>query len=238
MLMARILAAILSRCLPARRRSAATIGLVAATFFLAALATTPAMAAPIVYTDREAFNAAVGETRLITFETFTGFQIPTRPYDAGFTYDNLVTHSGDIEDIAAASAGDYITFGLTFNVLPARLLEPVTAVGFDVTPLTPRHWVNGGELPLPPEALVVLVWTGDFTTYRVTDPQFLGFVFDATVDDLRVTGGDIAGGFARSVFSIDNMAVKTSVPEPALTTLLLLGAGGLGAARWVSRRRR
>jgi hypothetical protein len=43
-------------------------------FLLAVLTPVSAMAAPIVYTDREAFNAAVGDHTLLTFDTFVPLQ--------------------------------------------------------------------------------------------------------------------------------------------------------------------
>jgi hypothetical protein len=45
-----------------------------------------------------------------------------------------------------------------------------------------------------------------------------------------------SGPISRSTPPGDNVAIKT--PEPALTVLVLLGAGGLSVARWLARRRR
>jgi hypothetical protein len=63
----------------------------------------------------------------------------------------------------------------------------------------------------------------------------LGPVYDAPFKTFVVNRADPVP-ISRSTSPGDNVAIKT--PEPALTVLALLGAGGLGVARWLVRRRR
>jgi hypothetical protein len=63
-----------------------------------------------------------------------------------------------------------------------------------------------------------------------------GPVYDAPFKNIVVNRVDPGSGpISRSTPPGDNVVIKT--PEPALTVLALLGAGGLGAARWLARRR-
>jgi hypothetical protein len=77
---------------------------------LAALATTPATAATIVYTDRAVFDAAVGEHVLVTLEN-----PPVVTYDDAFqsytvTYDSIFHYGGDRSSVLWGPDGVWIGF--------------------------------------------------------------------------------------------------------------------------------
>jgi hypothetical protein len=77
-------------------------------------------------------------------------------------------------------------------------------------------------------------------SFEVRTPQFIGLQFDTpTRVSLEAWPVSSNGRLVMSNLLIDNVAIKAApVPEPTLTVLALLGGGGLGAARWISRRRR
>ena len=99
--------------------------------FILLVSAVTADAGPILYTDRDAFNQAVGASTVVTFD-----QAQPCTYDfvrrtCTVTYDNLVTFTFD----AVGGVGvmpDYITMGRSGLAASARVLAPVTAFGFDV----------------------------------------------------------------------------------------------------------
>ena len=109
-----------------------------------------------------------------------------------------------------------IPFGLGGQTVGTTLLQPVSAMGFDLIPSGAGVRVQvGGQ------------------TYNLEKPQFFGFLFDSPMTgglpivDQPMSIGQPPGpggplvGQALSVFALDNLVLQT-VPEPA--TLLTFGA--------------
>lgn len=179
-------------------------------------ATTPsALALPIIFTDRAAFNAVVGETTQVTFSSPVVFTPHTNPdgtknFDFGTgTVDDLLMTGGDREifvgmnDIPGA-----FCFCSTFGAGGFGLgtINPVLAFGVDITPLQPN---------------AVISFVG--SKFVLTEPQFLGVLYsEPTFSGIGQTFGLTSPEPSR--FFIDNVAIRT-VPEPA--SLLFLGFGAL-----------
>ncbi len=192
----------------------------------------PAHALNMVFTDRTAFDAAVGGYTLLDLNTpdpiplneltaqiSTGFYTVTYSDLFAITYDSSAWRpanpSGAPGPLAAFGAGGgFLTVG--------RILEPVTAFGFDIpyigSTVTPTH-------PTPSPTFIVI----NGTAYQLDGLSFLGFMWDAPttvkIDNSAPTDG--------KSFGLDNLAIKT-VPEPS--SLLLLAAGLLGLLALNSRR--
>ena len=168
-------------------------------------------AAPILFTDRDAFNRVVGASTLITFDEPEACSINPQNLTCTVTYDDLVTFVFD----AVGGVGvrpDHITMGRSGLAATGRVLQPVTAFGFDVISVGQGLVPFGGQ------------W------FQLNGPQFLGIVSDTPfMAQIGYTGL----GFT-APYSIDNMAIRT-VPEP--TTVLLTALGCLAAGLHRKRRR-
>jgi hypothetical protein len=180
----------------------------------------PARAGAILFTDRADFNAAVGGTTLLDFEEPNTCQ--ARPNDPGTcvaTYGGLIQFSFDHAGFPAPPGQpmpNAIPFGLGGQTVGTALLQPVTAMGFDLIPFGPgvRVQVFG-------------------QTYTLEKPQFFGYLFDSPMTgSLPIVGlplligqppgpGGQLVGQTLSVFALDNLALQP-IPEPA--TLLTFGA--------------
>jgi hypothetical protein len=187
-----------------------------------------AQAGAILFTDRDAFNSAVGATTLLDFEETTTCQ--PRPGDPGTcvaSYGGLVQFWFDFAGFPAPPGQPMpkaIPFGAGGQSVGTTLLEPVTAVGFDLAPLGgPVRVQVGGQ------------------TYTLEKPQFFGFLYDSPfTGSLPLVGQPIP--FSQppglngpvgpvSLFTMDNLVLQT-VPEPA--TFFTFGA----AASFLLGRRR
>ena len=175
------------------------------------LVTTPALAVPIIFTDRSAFNAAVGSTTLLTFDTLPPVTVIPLGGES-VTFDGLLEFRSDSLLGYDSMPGTFCFCNPTFNA-GAVTLNPVLAFGLDITPLVPN-------------ANVVL---GDrFLT--LTAPQFFGVLYsEPTTFTLSNALTPIVGaGLQWSTFTVDNVAIK-AVPEPS--SMLFLGLGLLGLYR-------
>ena len=179
-----------------------------------------AQAGAILFTDRASFNSAVGSTILLDFEEPTKCQ--PRAGDPGTciaSYGGLVQFWFDFAGFPVPPGQNMpnaIPFGVGGQSVGTFLLEPVTAVGFDLAPLGgPVRVQVGGQ------------------TYTLEKPQFFGFLFDSPLTgSLPLVGqpliisqppglGSQPIGQPVSLFSMDNLVLQT-IPEPA--TLLTFGA--------------
>jgi hypothetical protein len=196
------------------RHAAESTALVITLTLLLSAAAVEVQAATILYTDRAAFNAAAGPTTLLTFAPAFCAPLAGLPEifcraDYGLltvTYDSVVR--------AGSLAPPHIFYGGIYQV-GTHLTQPVTAVGFDITPLEPQiQFSLFLSLSGPP--------VGNFT---FSAPSFLGFVstdqaFSGfAIDNYYCT--DFVGGRDPCAFTIDNMALH--VPEPGVFSLFVPG---------------
>ena len=184
----------------------------------------------IVYSDRDAFNAAAGVTTLLPFDP-----VVCQPHPLPFFCDvnyGLVSKRYELTVAPGAMAPPYIQIsGENDANLPLSFTQPLTAVGFDVTPL------QGG-----PIAFNLLLGAQSFVApggyFTMSSPSFLGFVSTEPlagplfIDPNHCTVTGIPSP-RPCQFAIDNMALNVPVPEPSsivLTTPLI--------SIWLVRRRR
>jgi hypothetical protein len=208
---------------------------------LAALAPTPATAAPIVYTDRAAFDAAVGVTTPVHFTAGFCDPPPFPPDRSSCYYGNVLNVSAMNAAQAVIPLVDELFVGIDWAKPTVSVINPVTAIGFDVT--TNRGWFQdtGVSVMTLSGSEAGAIFFGD--PYEITARHsFFGFVFEepTTATDVIRTPEIwkmVDGRPVSAQYSVTNV-VAQPVPEPGVMTLLFLGAGGLGAARWISRRRR
>ncbi len=199
------------------------LNLLCASVFLASLALPPRVdAAPILFTDRDAFNLAANPGSPLAITDVTLVNSGTVRVVYGDLLPVLYDFAGFFTGCTPnpfASTCTSITFGggslgAVFTSV-APFLSPVTAAGYEVL--------------------------GTFTLFgqvvHTDTPQFVGFVFDAPTTILPLPdyayspnppGGTLP---SQQRFSVQNIVVST--PEPA--TLLLLGTA---AAFCLTRRRR
>ena len=184
-----------------------------------AVLTVHAMAAPLVFTDRAAFNAAVGSTTLITFDTpVTLGSTPTSHHNIeGFVGNDLRLFADSSGAFAVNHVPGSIVLGGSNGGVFVNTINPVIALGLDATPRGDSRDNGGG--PYPGFSELNIAADGNvFHGLDLTTPQFVGFLFD-TPTTVRLSG------WFSSFVAIDNVAIKT-VPEPG--SLLLLGAGLAG----------
>jgi hypothetical protein len=199
------------------KRSLCAVG-AAALLVLGQAAT--ARAGAILFTDRDAFKDAVGATTLLDFnEPTTCQQRPGDPQTCIASYGGLVQFWFDFAGFPVAPGQPMppaIPFGVGGQSVGTVLLQPVTAVGFDLAPLGgPVRVQVGGQI------------------YMLEQPQFFGFLFDTPLTgSLPLVGqplplsqppgpGGLPFGAPVSLFTMDNLLVQT-IPEPA--TILTFGA--------------
>jgi len=186
--------------------------LLCATVLFMVLSGRTAAAGTILYTDRAAFEAALGNFTLITFDdpVINGPHTTADDFH-GFivTYDDLVKFWFDISGLGTTDGS--VTLGQTFQSGSANSLAPVTAFGFDV--------IN----------------TGGFTNLGLvghivspSSPQFVGVISDTPLF-MQLTWSSLAPSiFDDPTTTIDNLAIQTvPVPEPASGLLFALGCAAL-----------
>jgi hypothetical protein len=185
------------------------------TILLLSVAAVEVEAATITYTDRAAFNAAVGPTTLLTFDPVVCAPYPNLPPIFCKADYGLLTVGYDSVMQAGSLAPPHILYGAGPNQVNTQLTNPATAIGFDIIPMEPEVQFN---LFLSPTGLV-----GPFT---FSAPSFLGIVstdsaFSGfTIDHYRCTRPFVGGGQPCS-FVIDNMSLQ--VPEPGTFSLFVPG---------------
>jgi hypothetical protein len=192
------------------------------------LVDTPATAVPLLFTDRAVFNAAVGDTILITFDEPLSFQ-PSGPSftDQVAIVDGIFRVGGDHAGLVPATTMQPGSVGLVANTgFGAGTLDPVLAFGVDVTPHTP---ICG-----PTCDFVIAGFGMAGTSFRITQPQFIGFLFTepTSVGISASNFGLVVDSTPYNIFSriaIDNVAIKT-VPEPSI--LFLLGLSLTAVIVW------
>jgi hypothetical protein len=194
------LIAALRRRLPMRLRS-----------FVCALAlvVTPSVAhgTPLLYTDRAAFESAIGPTTVYDFGPVTPVFNPNTS-TSDLVYDGMKAMIDSAEGGEAINAVNTGTLRANNYAFVLRFTTPRSAFGFDVVQTTGAPFMLG-----IPEYIIVAGLSG-----------FVGITLDTPVSGLVVFPwtypGD--GSVARSPVTIDNVTVKR-VPEPATRLLMALG---------------
>jgi len=177
-------------------------------------------AAPIVFNDRAAFNAAAQPN---IFDDFSApVQCTIVDTFCHLTYSG-VTFSYDVADFPIVPFGPPQSIG-SMNVGPTFVVgmdfSPLTALGFDVSPLG-AFGLKLFPRILQPNGVEI------FGSFTMTQPGFFGLAFD---DGSVLTGlGLLPNQPAETVVAIDNLAAAApaaaAVPVPEPATLLLFGAG-------------
>jgi hypothetical protein len=198
-------------------------------------------AAPIVFTDRAAFEAATQPNVAVPFNSFEPVfenvfcQFPTRGMDCFATVDGILdltvfTFVGTEDPVGSlrfAPFTDVVQMGLVAGQL-------MTAIGFDITfqQPSPLQFLalggsNGG----------ISGSIGDAVRLPAIGTSFVGLLFDTPVPFIAMSSN--TNGISNPIpgaIHIDNLAIATAVPEPS-TAALLLVAGALVSLRRVHRRR-
>ncbi len=162
------------------------------------------MAYPIVFTNRAAFDAVVGNYTRLPFDPGSG-QIITTVQGISITYNNLVRFNYDVPP----GTKDPNTDGTILMGIPdglqttGQVLSPVTAFGFDILSFSPESgtiMVSGVFGPTPP--------SGYDVRFALAGLNFLGFMSDTPFTPTIITGPDKNAMPCR--IKIDNMAIKTA----------------------------
>jgi hypothetical protein len=190
-------------------------------------------AAPILYTDRTAFEAAVASTHTITFDERVSCESNvvrgrTPSTDLFCTFDDLLELEGDHSGVAFAQTGGALRLGQYSEGFDDFLaLRPFMAYGFDLMPMVPFY--VGVPPPSPsPIARVALFGASE---HLIATPSFFGVVFSewqpAGTDLLQLMS--VPGvGFSRVV--VDNVSIAP-VPEPTTVLLLIMSLSFLALVR-------
>jgi hypothetical protein len=176
---------------------------------------TPALAAPIVFSDRGAFDAAIGPHTTITFDTplscnVLRVQSGTCLADAGaaiFEFESFFYGSTFVDTVPIV---DW-SAGMHFDTHPR-------AVGFDLIGLSDQPYFITIATANSPLLLTSYVFSGNaFFGLLLDQGEILGLSLNPY--------GPLSAGGAPAPFEIDNVRV-TPVPEPG--TGLLLGVVVVG----------
>ena len=198
-----------------------------------------ASAAPILFDNRDAFNAAVGE-----YQLFTDFPLEK-------TRDSSYDFAGVFGPLTIRQEGFELNWGETIgpnglhsdghfgtSYLGVGVSSPIRAIGFDLVSAggsTVMSWDPTTGL-VSPRLSVPTTFTFGFTTIggehlgiTASPGSFVGaLLYDDAFEWLSLTNQ--ANCFCQSSFAIDNLSVA-AVPEPPTAILLGLGLLGIAAAR-------
>lgn len=184
------------------------------------LAATPAMAAPTIYTDRAAFDAAAGATLFESFEedrrtaatqTYTDFNV-SETNGSNLVYIN--SYLGATNGMRSANIENNGTsiFSINFN-------KTAYALAFDLLSDTNSIFSITGA------ATSSLVVTGGGS-------GFFGVVDNAGFTGLSLRSSATFGNYGIDAleYSITAPTMTAAVPEPASWAMMMIGIGAVGYA--------
>jgi len=178
--------------------------------------------APIIFTDRAAFDAYVGSYTLLTLDDKPPVVTVTGGSLNYWTYNDLVRFDldGNLYGNQAFGPSGSVTPGNANLTWYARPLVPVTAFGFDITRTDPGALIGMRFDNNPYSGFAI----------RVDNLNFLGLVSSEAFTPVLTSGGcpDV-----QCRITFDNIAVKP-VPEPS--AILLLAVGMASLLGWHARR--
>ncbi len=208
------------------------IGMMAICVAVSFVATGQVTGDTLVFTSRSAFDAAVGATTTVDFNTYLGTTSIGSGLDVGpFTITEVNGWSGtkikappfsnfdfDVDGTSNLSTNTWNTYDVTLT-----FDAPITAFGADLSGFNDsfiRTTILAGSQTFAPTATVG------------NEVRFFGFISDTAFTTLTFDG-DASDGFA-----VDNISFSSSAAVPAPTsTAALIGMGLMGAVA-VTRRRR
>ena len=169
-------------------------------------------ATPIIFTDRDAFEAYVGSSTLLPLDKPT--VVPDIPFgQMHITYNNLFRLNVELGGYLRYTSGP-ISLGWSGLIWSGVTLAPVTAFGFDIIGAAPNAHISIFN-----------------STYKVDGLHFFGIVSPDPITVPIYGGGcDIRSS---CIITADNFTAKP-VPEPS--ALLLLAAGLVVLSIWHVRR--
>jgi PEP-CTERM motif-containing protein len=188
-------------------------------------------AAPIVFTDRVAFDAAAGPNILVTFDTVEPNRwAPQLCFFIAISCDYIVDGVLHVESLSFTD-NHALVVGSALNLTPEAIASvdvggPITAFGFNALPAQ-----------VSPEGQIFVDWIVNgvresASTHVGDSTTFFGLLFPDPVSGVRLGAIPTAPPLFARFASIDNVAI-TSVPEPS--TALLLGLGLVGVC-WRGRK--
>jgi hypothetical protein len=180
-------------CAAAGRRAAdGVVTTRVALLILLSLVASRAGATTIVYTDRDTFTAAAGETLNFTFDEPTPCVIMPLVPPGQFCLVDYGQVAVRYEAYLSPGqiAPDYLRFS-GFNQIPTPVDQPFTAVGFDVVPLDGDARFRIGD-----------------ATFATSSPAFFGIVSDVPLSSLWIDHFHCPARPTQACsFAVDNMAM-------------------------------